>query len=209
MKKTRCALLFSALIALAGCSSCPDLTPPTVYVGVQANTEEEKTLAKSFLYEAYKESKDGNTFIVDLLKGDTTVRLLSKSSIDREAILKAIEKVEDTQSTDLAITSFFQRVKDLSEYENSDEELHAYLISSGTSNEATLTSISKTLEDLGNSDHQDNVYLYVLGLSEDNRLNISDSLNPLRERAEAVGVDPSEWQSLSTQYNSYYCPSES
>lgn len=209
MKNPRYLASLIALIALMGCSPCAELESPTVYIGLQANTEDEVELAKGFLYEAYKGSNGGNKFIIDLLKGDTTVRLLSQSSMNRETILEVINTVENTQSTDLAVTSFFHRVKDLSDY--GDEEIHAYLVSAGTSDKTTLSDISRTLTELSGSDEytDQELYLYMLGLSDDNRLNVSDSLHPIRENVEAVGRSSSEWLPLSTKYNAYYCSSES
>lgn len=208
MKKSRYALLFSFLMALVGCSPCPEQNLPSVYIGVQANTEEDVALAKDFLYQAYKESKGGNTFHVDLLQGDTTVRLLSKADIDRSVIVDTANRISETQSTDLAITSFFERLKDLSEYKSENEELHAYFIGTGTSGETTLTDISEILKAVDDGTSQADTNIYLIGVSAENRLKMSDALNPIRESVRSSSRDYSEWKDLVTQYNADYCSQE-
>lgn len=208
MKKSRYVLLFSVLVALVGCSPCPDQKLPSVYIGIQANTKEDVDLARDFLYQTYRESNGGNMFHVDLLQGDTTVRLLSKSSIDRDVIVDTANRITETQSTDSAITSFFQRIEDFSEYRTENEELHAYFIGTGTSGNTTLTDINRILKEVDGINDQEDVYIYLIGVSAENRLKMSDALNPLRETVQSSGRDYSEWKDLVTQYNADYCSQE-
>lgn len=205
MKKDRYALLLPALIALVSCSVCPEPKSPSVYIGIQANTDEDVALAKDFLQQAYRESRAGNTFHIDLLQGDTTVRLLSKRSVNEAVILDIANQIDKTQSTDLAITSFFQRVEDFSEYNTEGQDLHAYFIGTGTSDETTLTNINGILKEIGGIDAPKDTHFYLVGVSAENRLTMSDAFNPLREATAFSSRNYSEWGDLVTQYNTDYC----
>lgn len=208
MKKIRCMLFVSTLIGLVGCSVCPNQTLPSIYVGMEANEKEDLSLAEDFLYQTYRGLEEGNNLNVDLLKGDTTINLLSNSDVNQKMIVDVInEKLQQTQSTDSAIASFFYRVKYLSEYKAEGKELHAYFVGSGTSDESTLSNINEVMKEIAQLDQKKDIHIYLVGVAEDHRHPMSNALHPLGERAK-IGSLSSEWEDLATQYNDYYCLEE-
>lgn len=193
---------FLISFAIAACDS----EKSQVYLGIQANTKATAELTEDLLHSIGKRTK-GNLMSIDILKGDSAQTIYS-NSISKQTLQELREKIDPNPNTpkmdiipssDRALVAGLQRFKDLARA-NPNQEFHAYILTPGTTDETTLEQIKTICQELASQTQGDRFHIYLLGLTEENRLKTVSALHPIRANAYSAGQSFSEMQKLIRQF---------
>lgn len=198
--------LFSLMV---GCSTpCADIAAPRVYVGFQTNSDQDIDLAQNFLDELFRYSNEENVFHIAHLKSDSA-KTMHSNLLNRTGMNDIIVRIEEerAKSSDLSIISFFERMKSFASQNEDGRELHAYLVSSGTSDSEVLDAVQSIVSDVATNSEKGKLYIYLIGVS-DNRDEMVKVLHPIRQTASSSSFDYEEWKLHVDSYNSHYCSSD-
>jgi hypothetical protein len=189
-------LLISLFVA--GC----DPEKSEVYLGIQPNTETTAQLTEDVWHFMAKRSRNSRISI-DLLKGDSAQTIYSNPANKRalQELRQTIDPNPNTPemdiipSSDRALVAAFQRFKDLAIANGDKSEFHAYILTAGTTDERTLSQLKTICEKLAEQTDSD-FHIYLIGLTEANRLKTVSALHPIAAHAHSAGESFSEVQKL-------------
>lgn len=188
--------------AIAACDS----EKSQVYLGIQANTKATAELTEDLLHSIGRRIK-GNRMTIDILKGDAAQTTYS-NPISKQILQELRGKIDPNPhtpkmdiipSSDRALVAAFQRFKDLARA-NPNQELHGYILTPGTTDEITLEQIKTICQELASQTQGDRFHIYLVGLTEENRLKTVSALHPIRANAYSAGQSFSEVQKLIRQF---------
>lgn len=167
---------------------------PEVYIGLELNSQQDVKLAKTFLHKTSKKA-DNNLFHIDILTGDDVAYIYS-DSYNKKAVRDIIqEKLEKKESSDKALEKAFNRVKNLVIKSKTNEDLYAYIVSSGTSNENTIQQIKQIIDDFAsNQTKSKKLHLYLIGLTDENRTLLVDNALKSLPNTKHSSSTFSEWK---------------
>lgn len=197
---TKAIALFLISLFVAGC----DPEKSEVYLGIQPNTETTAQLTEDVWHFMAKRSRN-NRISIDLLKGDSAQTIYSNPANKRslQELREAIDPNPNTPemdmipSSDLALIAAFQRFKDLAIANNGKTEFHAYILTPGTTDERTLSQLKTICEQLAEkTEGEGNFHIYLIGLTEANRLKTVSALHPIAANAYSAGQSFAEVQKL-------------
>jgi hypothetical protein len=90
-------------------------------------------------------------------------------------------ELDPTPSTETALVNGIQRLRDRIQALPKGQELHFYLVTEGTTNPTVTSRIQAITASLADEDLSQ-THIYVIGLSEKNRLEFSTAFHPIAER---------------------------
>ncbi len=169
---------------IPGCDSPPE-RHQTVYVALESNTSEEKLFSQDVLYEMSENFSGRSQIVIDELKGKSTVNVFSDKA-SSHALREAIDVVEITLSDDEALVSAIHRAALLGQ---DNKPVFAVLVTSGTIDKQSIAKIRAATKDI-----KENTFLYVIGVTEENRLPMSNAFSEVRGN---VKLGSSETEMLS------------
>jgi hypothetical protein len=194
-------LLMFSLAHLPGCQflKLQEPEPPTaIYIGVQANSPTHTSLAQDLLYQVARKTHANQWIVIDLMRSEKGDNLFS-SPPTRRAIQEVMTHFEaETESSDRAIIQSFNHLVELA-IEKQGRSFHGYLVTSGTSNPATLNELRSLATKLADQ-KLPNVHVYVVGLSANNRIKMSEAMKPLARCIQFAGESDTEWVQLVKQF---------
>jgi hypothetical protein len=206
MKQFATKLVITALIApgcIYGCNwlplpptpipcCSPESTQKNLYLAVATRNETELKLVQDFNHVLAKKVGE-STITVDSMKGQNIENLFS-SDANRRTLRDISTNFTVTPSDDKALVQAFNRMLELSE-KNRQHPFYAYIITSGTSNSATLAEIH-TISVAFAKKKVPNVHFHIVGLSPVHRLEMSKATAPLDHCIKFSSASDNEWVQL-------------
>jgi hypothetical protein len=177
-------ILLTLYLLLAGCQTRvgQPSSPKTFYFAIEANTPEEKLLGQDVLHEASRPLQSGDDVVVDFMKDSQVINLFSDKS-STQGIRGAMNQLSENQSDAYAIVKAIDRAVKLGK----GSKVSAVIVTSGTSDAATLSWMAKLTERLPPT-----TTLYFVGLKPENRLPMSSAFAGVRDRVKFAVLDE-EW----------------
>jgi hypothetical protein len=168
-------LVFLALglsVLSTGCVIEPQpIEKNTVYLGIEANTDEEKLFSQDVMHELSRGLSGKHQIVVDELRESVPVNLFSEQT--NSFVLKDLmDSITVSPSDDQAFIASINRVALLGK---DQESVTAIIISSGTVDKNSLSQIKAVAQKI-----QPNTRLYILGVSEENRLPMSQAFSNVK-----------------------------
>ncbi len=174
-------------------NSCTSESPQrTVYIATAIKNEDDLSFVLNFSYAIAKKIGE-STVIVDTLNGQNIENLFSGDA-SRRSVQDISTKLKVTPSDDKAIVQAFNRMLEIGE-KNGQRPLYAYILTSGTSNPATLAEIHAISVAFAKK-KVSNVHFYIVGLSPANRLDLSKATAPLDDFIQFSSASDGEWVQL-------------
>jgi hypothetical protein len=149
-----------------------------VYLSIEAENRQSIVLAKSFLKEFQLSPTD--KFKVDRV-GKQESKWFPTKNQDTTSISQV--SIEDKSVP-------FKKLVNIAQCKQVDEQLTAFIITTGTTNPIALKQISAAIEQLLN---YKNLRIYVIGLNLSNRSAMYDMVKSLRTRIKFLDTNPQEW----------------
>lgn len=174
MIKQAVLLALGLLTLSTGCLPVPYPEPDeqkTVYLAFEANTEEEKLFSQDVMHELSRGLSGKHQIVVDELRESVTVNLFSDRTTSF-ALRDLMDSITVSPSEDKALISAINRAALLGQ---DGEAVTAIIVSSGTVDENSLLQIESVAQKI-----QPNTYLYILGVSEQNRLPMSQAFSKVK-----------------------------
>ena len=170
MIKQLVSLALGLSVLSTGCVIEP-IEKNTVYLGIEANTDEEKLFSQDVMHELSRGLSGKHQIVVDELREGVPVNLFSEQT--NSFVLKDLmDSITVSPSEDQALIASINRVALLGK----DQELvTAIIISSGTVDKNSLSQIKAVAQKI-----QPNTHLYILGVSEENRLHRSQAFSNVK-----------------------------
>ena len=170
MIKQLVSLALGLSVLSTGCVIEP-IEKNTVYLGIEANTDEEKLFSQDVMHELSRGLSGKHQIVVDELREGVPVNLFSEQT--NSFVLKDLmDSITVSPSEDQALIASINRVALLGK----DQELvTAIIISSGTVDKNSLSQIKAVAQKI-----QPNTHLYILGVSEENRLPMSQAFSNVK-----------------------------
>jgi hypothetical protein len=194
-------MMMLSLFHLTGCHliKLPEPEPPTaVYIGVQANSPTQTSLAHDFLYQVARKTRANQWMVIDVMRSGEGDNVFSNPPT-RRAIQEIMTHFEtETESGDRAVVQSFNHLVELA-IENQGRSFHGYLVTSGTSNPTTLKELRELATKLADQ-NLPNVHVYVVGLSASSRIKMSEAMKPLACCVQFAGESDAEWVQLVRQF---------
>ena len=143
----------------------------TVYLGIEANTDEEKLFSQDVMHELSRGLSGKHQIVVDELREGVPVNLFSEQT--NSFVLKDLmNSITVSPSEDQALIASINRVALLGK---DQESVTAIIISSGTVDKNSLSQIKAVAQKI-----QPNTRLYILGVSKENRLPMSQAFSNVK-----------------------------
>jgi hypothetical protein len=168
----------------------------------QPNIPEVASMVENVLHEITKKVKSNQRVEVSLIS-DSGINVIFSKRPTKRAIRGLHKYIDVNQSTpgidpipssETRLVDAVQRFRDrvLASKGNS---IHFYLVTSGTSAPQTIKRIQDICRSLSQQNLQ-NAHLYVLGLSSNHRIPISQGFSPIGAHVEFASADYNEWIQL-------------
>lgn len=202
--QSRFILLIILPFLLLSLSGCPNDQPNSiVQIIFQPNTDELATLTDDILYSVSKRVRPKHWVEISILK-DKEVNVLFSNIAKRQTFQEirarvdgdptTKRKLEKTNSSEEALVEGIQRLRDRINSSPANQEIHFYIVTSGTDDPVIIAQISSICGSLSERDLS-NVHLYLIGLDEE-RLAFSNAFSPIGEKVESSSSNYSEWSQL-------------
>ena len=172
MIKQLFSLALGLLVLSTGCVIEPQpIEKNTVYLGIEANTDEEKLFSQDVMHELSRGLSGKHQIVVDELREGVPVNLFSEQT-NSFALKDLMNSITVSPSEDQALIASINRVALLGK---DQESVTAIIISSGTVDKNSLSQIKAVAQKI-----QPNTHLYILGVSEENRLPMSQAFSNVK-----------------------------
>ena len=182
----------SSPMPCSGISCTPELTKKTAYLAIAINNEDELKFVQNFSYVIAKKVGDSK-IIVDTLNGQNIENLFSGDA-SRQSVQDISTNFKVSPSSDKAIVQAFNRMLEIGD-KNGQRPLYAYILTSGTSDPATLAEIHAISVAFAKK-KVPNVYFHIVGLSPPHRLEMSKAIAPLDDCIKFSSASDGEWVQL-------------
>ena len=170
MIKQLVSLALGLSVLSTGCVIEP-IEKNTVYLGIEANTDEEKLFSQDVMHELSRGLSGKHQIVVDELREGVPVNLFSEQT--NSFVLKDLmDSITVSPSEDQALIASINRVALLGK---DQESVTAIIISSGTVDKNSLSQIKAVAQKI-----QPNTRLYILGVSKENRLPMSQAFSNVK-----------------------------
>ncbi|MEP1075199.1 hypothetical protein NDI52_07305 [Leptolyngbya sp. PL-A3] len=178
------ATIFLVTFPLTGCvqPSTPQ-APQIILISVDASTESELDFATAFLDEFAFQTAQYRWLIVDVQKKNEVANYFSNKP-SKEAIDEIIQNVVQISCNDQALLASLAHAKEYAQRLNEDESITAVILTEGTRNAETLRSLQELSQELSKFPH---LKLFIAGVSEDNRLPLSQAFTPIEHQVQFFG----------------------
>jgi hypothetical protein len=180
-------------IPCSGNSCISESTQRTVYIGMAINNEDELKFDQNFIDAIAKKIGDSK-IVFDTLEGNDIRNQFSPNMSSRRSLLELSTKLKVTSSSDKAIVLAFNRMLEIGE-KNGQRPLYAYILTSGTSDPATLAEIHAISVAFAKK-KVPNVHFHIVGLSPTHRLEMSKAIAPLDDCMKFSSASDGEWVQL-------------
>ena len=172
MIKQLVSLALGLSVLSTGCVIEPQpIEKNTVYLGIEANTDEEKLFSQDVMHELSRGLSGKHQIVVDEFRKSVPVNLFSEQT--NSFVLKDLmDSITVSPSEDQALIASINRVALLGK---DQESVTAIIISSGTVDKSSLSQIKAVAQKI-----QPNTRLYILGVSEENRLPMSQAFSNVK-----------------------------
>lgn len=178
---------------------------------LQPNNPEVARLTEDKLHMLSRRVQPKHVVEISLLSGAGSVEVLYSASATRQAMQEMHWRVDSnpdtveldpTPSDETALVNGVQRLPDRIKAMPAGQELHFYLVTEGTSDPRIIAQLQAITASLASEDLSQ-VHIYVIGLSEQNRLNFSAAFSPIASNLQLGGgslhfanSSDSEWMPL-------------
>ena len=179
-------------ILCSGNSCTSESTQSTVYIAIAINNEDELRFVQNFIYAIAKKVSD-STIIVDTLNGQNIENLFSGEA-SRRSVQDISTTLKVTPSNANAIVQAFNRMLEIGD-KNRQRPLYAYILTSGTSDPATLAEIHSISVAFAKK-KVPNVHFHIVGLPPAHRLEMSKAIAPLDDCMKFSSASDGEWVQL-------------
>ena len=177
---------------LSSCNPSPDPKDErqvTVYLSLESNTSEEKLVNQDILYELSKSLSGRPKIVVDELKGHSAVNIFSDTS-SSHVLKDMVDLVEVYPSDDEALIASIHRAVLLGK---DNTPVCALFVTSGTVDKQSIEKIRETTKNINA-----NTQLIFLGVTEENRLPMSDAFREIKGNVK-IGSSDSEMMSVTSK----------
>ncbi|MEP1079376.1 hypothetical protein NDI52_28615 [Leptolyngbya sp. PL-A3] len=178
------ATAFLSTFSLISCvpTSVPQ-PPKTILISVDASTNEEVAFAVAFLDEFAFQTAQYQWLVVDVQDKSEVANYYSNTP-RKEAVDEIIERLVQTPCDDQALISSLTHAKEYAQRLNENDSLSIVLLTEGTRNVATLSAVHELSQELSAFPH---LKLFIAGVSEDNRLSLSQAFTPIDDQVQFFG----------------------
>jgi len=175
-----------------------------VQLVLQPSTPESALVTEDLLHLLSKRVRPKHFVEISRLSSTGNVEVLYSATATKQAMQAMHWEVDSkpdtveldpTPSPDDALVNGTQRLRDRIKALPSGQELHFYLVTEGTANPEIISQLKAVTSSFA-GEELSQVHIYVIGLSEQNRLALSNAFTPVENNVYFAGQDPSEWMPL-------------
>jgi hypothetical protein len=195
---------FGLMLVVSSCApeSCACNTE-LIQVILQPNSPETVETSEDLLHKISRKIK-GKHLEISLLKGDRVNLHHSQATtrLDISDIADSLDPNPETPefeiipSSDEALVPAIQRFSDRVHDLKASENLTSFIVTSGTSDPNIILKLRYLLQKVAKSPNAIRSRLYVIGLTPDNRLPLSDAVHPIADFVEFSSDNSKEWKKI-------------
>ncbi|MEP0810037.1 hypothetical protein [Coleofasciculus sp. FACHB-SPT9] len=169
----------------------------------QPNTPEIVSTTEDILYYTSEKVRSHQLVEVSFIS-DSGINVVFSKRPTRRAIQElrnvidgdqSTSKIDPISSNETQLIASVQRFRDRVLTSNGEQPIHFYIVTNGTSDPQIIERVREICSSLSKQNLQ-NAHLYLLGLSSNNRLPISQGFTPISDHVEFASADYNEWIQL-------------